>query len=172
MKQLNYILVLFILTSCGAYVDYDYEKDTKFETYKTYNYFSDIKTDFNDLDNKRLVRAIDAKLKTMGFEKSENPSFNIDIKSNQTNQNSNSNVGVGLGGTGKNVGGGISIGIPVGGNRIITEVSIEFVDDSKNGVFWQAVTIISNIGNTPKKREESFVKLVEKVLSKYPPENK
>ena len=169
MKRLNYILLLVLITSCGAFVNYDYEKTTEFETYKTYNYFSDIKTGFNDLDNKRLMRAIDAKLKTMGFEKTENPSFNIDIQSVQTNSSSNSNVGVGIGGTGRSVGGGISIGIPVGGNRTLQEISIEFVDDSKNGVFWQAVTTISNIGNTPDKRQESFTKLIEKVFSKYPP---
>ena len=106
----------------------------------------------------------------MGFSKSNAPSFNIDIKSAQVNSVSNSNVGVGIGGTGRNVGGGISVGIPVGGNTIQTEMSIEFVDDSKNGVFWQAFTTISNIGNTPDKREETFNAIVEKIFSKYPPE--
>ncbi|RZN82600.1 MAG: DUF4136 domain-containing protein [Winogradskyella sp.] len=171
MKLLRFLSVLLLLTSCGAFVDYDYEKGTDFTQYKTYNYFTDMKSGFNQLDEKRLIRVLDAKLKAMGFEKSDTPSFSIDIQSAQIDANSNSNIGVGVGGTGRNVGGGISIGIPVGGNRTIYEINIEFVDDSKNGVFWQAITTISNIGNTPEKREQSFVKLIEKVFSKYPPKN-
>ncbi|GGI58313.1 DUF4136 domain-containing protein [Winogradskyella haliclonae] len=169
MRLLRFLSILFLFTSCGAFVDYDYEKDTDFTQYKTYNYFTDMKSGFNQLDEKRLVRAIDDKLKAMGFEKSETPSFNIDIQSGEIDANSNSAVGVGIGGTGRNVGGGVSIGIPVGQNRVMREISIEFVDDSKNGVFWQAITTMSNIGNTPEKREESFMKLIEKVFSKYPP---
>ena len=105
----------------------------------------------------------------MGLEKSETPSFNIDIQSAEVTLNSNSSVGVGIGGIGRNVGGGVSLGIPVGGNRVTREISIEFVDDSKNGVFWHAITTISNHGNTPEKREASFVKMINKVFSKYPP---
>ncbi len=171
MRLLRFLSILLLFTSCGAFVDYDYEKGTDFSQYKTYNYFTDMKSGFNQLDDKRFLRAIDDKLKAMGFEKSETPSFNIDIQSAEVTSNSNSNVGVGIGGTGRNVGGGVSIGIPVGQNRVMREISIEFVDDSKNGVFWQAITTISNIGNTPEKREESFMKLIEKVFSKYPPKN-
>ncbi|WP_296379477.1 DUF4136 domain-containing protein [Winogradskyella sp.] len=169
MKLIKFLSIVLLFTSCGAFVDYDYEKGTDFTQYKTYNYYSDLKSGFNPLDEKRLFRALDAKLKSMGLEKSETPSFNIDIQSAEVTSNSNSNVGVGIGGTGRNVGGGVSIGIPVGQNRTMREISIEFVDDSKNGVFWQAITTISNYGNTPEKREESFAKLIEKVLSKYPP---
>ena len=169
---MKYLIRLFILTlfcSCGTVVDYDYASNTDFSSYKTYNFFTDMKTGFNQLDENRLMNAIDVKLQSMGFAKSEAPSFNIDIKSAQVDASNANNVGVGIGGTGRNVGGGISIGIPVGGNRTLTEVSIEFVDDSKNGVFWQAFSSLSNIGNTPEKREQSFNQLIEKVFSKYPP---
>lgn len=169
MKLLRLLSVLFLLTSCGALVDYDYEKDTDFSEYKTYNYFTDMKTGFSQLDDKRLIRAMDQKLKALGFEKSETPSFRIDIQSTEAVNNTNSTVGVGIGGTGNSIGGIGSIGIPINSNRTIREISIEFVDDSKSGVFWQAVTTISNIGNSPEKREASFVKLIDKIFVKYPP---
>ncbi|MDG1661461.1 MAG: DUF4136 domain-containing protein [Winogradskyella sp.] len=169
MKLLRLFAILLLFTSCGTFVDYDFEKSTDFSQYKTYNYYSDIKSGFNQLDEKRLLRAIEAKLQSMGLEKSETPSFNIDIQSAEVTLNSNSSVGVGIGGIGRNVGGGVSLGIPVGGNRVTREISIEFVDDSKNGVFWHAITTISNHGNTPEKREASFVKMINKVFSKYPP---
>lgn len=170
MKPLKYILILAFLTSCGAVVNYDYEKSTDFTQYKTYNYFTDMKTGFSQLDNKRLIRTIDAKLKTMGFTKSDEPNFRIDIQSEEINSRTNSNVGVGVGGTGRNVGGGISIGIPVGINKIQREVIIEFVDDSQNGMFWQAVSSIAQPQKaTPEKREAIFIKLIDKIFSKYPP---
>ena len=170
MKRIIYIFATFFLLSCGAFVDYDYEKNTDFSTYKTYDYFTDINTGFSELDNKRLYRVLDAKLKMMGFTKSDNPSFSIDIQSGEVTNNVNNNVGVGIGGVGRNVGGGLSIGLPIGNNTTLREVSIEFVNDSNNGVFWQAVTTISQQSkNTPEKREAAFAKLVEKVFSKYPP---
>lgn len=169
MKLVRLLFALLLLTSCGAFVDYDYDKDVNFSEYKTYNYFSDMKTGLNPLDQNRLINAIDAKMKTLGFTKSETPSFNIDIQTAEVTNQQNSNVGVGIGGTGRSTGGGISVGIPIGGNRPAREIKIEFVDDSKKGVFWEAITIQSNLGTTPQKREESFVKLVERIFSKYPP---
>ncbi|SHH26472.1 DUF4136 domain-containing protein [Winogradskyella jejuensis] len=172
MKLIRYFLVFALFTSCGAYVDYDYDKNTNFSEYKTYNYFTDMQSGLSQLDLNRIMNSIDAKMKLLGYTKSETPSFNIDISTAEVTNNSNSNVGVGIGGTGRNVGGGVSIGIPVGGNRAMREIKIEFVDDSKNGTFWQAVTTQSNLGNTPEKREESFDKLIEKVFSKFPPKQK
>ena len=170
MKVFKYILCLCLITSCGALVDYDYENNTDFSKYKSYNYFTDMNTGFSQLDNKRLVKTIDAKLQAMGFTKTEDPSFRIDIQSGEITNNVGNNVGVGFGGTGRNVGGGMSIGIPVGNNSVLREVSIEFVDDSKSGVFWQAITTINQTrNNTPEKREAAFVKMVEKIFSKYPP---
>ncbi len=98
MKLLRLFAILLLFTSCGTFVDYDFEKSTDFSQYKTYNYYSDIKSGFNQLDEKRLLRAIEAKLQSMGLEKSETPSFNIDIQSAEVTLNSNSSVGVGIGG--------------------------------------------------------------------------
>ncbi|MFD1063844.1 DUF4136 domain-containing protein [Winogradskyella litorisediminis] len=171
MKFLKFLLILFLLSSCGAYVDYDYDKNVKFSEYKTYNFFGDIKSGLNELDENRLLAAIDSKMKLMGYSKSESPSFNIDIQTSEVINSPNSNVGVGIGGTGRNVGGGVSIGIPVGGNRPMRQVKIEFVDAGRDAVIWEAITTQSNLGNTPEKREESFNKLVERVFKKFPPKS-
>lgn len=172
-KFLRLAIILLLFSSCGVIVDYDYEKTTNFSDYQTYNYFTDIKTGLSELDNKRLYRAIDAKLTALGLTKSDNPSFYIDIKSQDVQNRSNSNVGIGLGGTGRNVLGGVSIGIPVGGNSANREISIEFVDDTKNGMFWQAISAGSySVNSTPEKREAKFIVLVDKIFSKYPPSQK
>ncbi|WP_179339960.1 DUF4136 domain-containing protein [Winogradskyella ludwigii] len=173
MKNLKFLFIAFIITSCGTIVNYDYEKSTDFSNYKSYDYFDDMKTGLSELDTKRLIKALDAQLNLMGLTRSENPDFFIDIQSQDIQNRSNSNVGVGVGGTGGNIGGGISVGLPLGGNKNTREISIEFVDDTKTGMFWQAVSESTYSPNaSPEKREEKFKVLIEKVLSSYPPEIK
>ena len=171
MKAFRFILVALMLTSCGAVINYDYEKSTDFSQYKTYNYFDDMKTGLSQLDTKRIIKAIDAKLTTLGLTRSDNPDFFIDIQSQDIQNRSNSNIGVGAGGGGGNVGGGVSVGIPLGGNQHTRELVIDFVDKKQNErLFWQAVSESTYSPNaSPDKREAAFVKLVEKIFSAYPP---
>jgi len=171
MKAFKYILVVLLVTSCGTIVNYDYEKSTDFTQYKTYNYFDDMKTGLSQLDNKRLMRAIDAKLQTMGLTRSENPDFFIDIQSQDVINRNNSTVGVGAGGGGRGGFGGVSVGIPLNGSQNTREITIDFVDKNNNEkLFWQAISESSYRQNaSPEKREETFVKLVEKIFSGYPP---
>ena len=171
MKVFQYVLVVFLLTSCGAVVNYDYEKSTDFNQYKTYNYFDDMETGLSQLDTKRIIRAIDAKLSSMGLTRSDNPDFFIDIQSQDIQNRSNTNIGVGAGGTGGNVGGGIAVGIPLNSNQNTRELIIDFVDKKQNErLFWQAVSESTYRPNaSPERREEAFVKLVEKIFSGYPP---
>lgn len=170
MKHLKFLLIAFLITSCGTIVNYDYEKSTEFNNYKSYNYFDDMKTGLSELDTKRLIRTMDKKLQTMGFTKSDNPDFYIDINSQQVQSRNNSNVGVGVGGGGGRGFGGVSVGIPIGQNKQSREIVIEFVDDSKTGMFWQAISESNyNPNSSPEKREAKFVTLVEKIFSSYPP---
>ena len=172
MKNLKFLLILFLVTSCGSAVYYDYEKSTEFNNYKSYNYFDEMKTGLSELDTKRLMRAMDAKLSTMGLTKSETPDFYIDILSQDIQSRNNSNVGIGVGGGGGRGFGGVSVGIPVGQNKQSREIIIEFVDDTKTGMFWQAISESKYSANaTPEKREEQFVTIVEKVFSNYPPKS-
>ncbi|RCW89936.1 DUF4136 domain-containing protein [Winogradskyella arenosi] len=173
MKNLKFLLLLFILSSCGSIVNYDYEKSTDFKSYKTYNYFGDMTTGLSELDTKRIIRAIDQKLETLGLQRSEHPDFYIDIQSQNLQNANRSNVGIGVGGGGGRVGGGISVGIPVNQNKQTREISIEFVDDSKTGMFWQALAEYRyDVKATPEERAAQFTKLVEKVFATYPPEEK
>lgn len=174
MKPFRYVLVLLLMSSCGAVIHYDYEKTTDFTQYKTFNYFDDMKTGLSELDTKRLIRAIDASLEAKGMQRTENPDFFIDIMSQDIQNINNSNVGVGVGGTGSNMGGGISVGLPIGGNKNSREITIDFVD-KRNGerLFWQAVSESTyNINAKPEQREANFKTLIEKIFKAYPPEIK
>ncbi|WP_299277413.1 DUF4136 domain-containing protein [uncultured Psychroserpens sp.] len=174
MKNIYIIFVLALLTSCAPIrVNYDYEKTTDFSAYKTYNYYTNLNTGMNELDDKRLINALNQALQSKGYSLSETPDFLIDIKSAEFQQQRNNNVGVGVGGTGRNVGGGISIGLPIGQSQLGREIIFDFVDERKNGLFWQAVSESNYKPNaTPDKREALFTALVDKVLQGFPPESK
>jgi len=160
------------MSSCAPVkVNYDYEKTTDFKAYKTYNYYADLNTGLSELDTKRLLGVLDKILQANGYTLSETPDFFIDIKSSEYQERTRSNVGVGVGGSGRNVGGGISIGIPVGQNKLNRQIIFEFVDENKNGLFWQAISESSyNPNASPEKREALFNTIVSKVLEGFPPE--
>lgn len=172
------LIMLFFLTtlvfSCAPVkVNYDYEKSTNFNSYKTYNYYSDLNMGMSELDGKRLLNAIDEAMTIKGLRLSDSPDFLINITTRQYQEARHNNVGVGLGGSGGRVGGGVSVGIPIGQAKINREIVFEFVDESKSGLFWQAISESSyNPNAKPNQREEKFKAIVTKVLSGYPPYNK
>ncbi len=171
MKSIKTLLLLLIVASCAPIqVNYDYEKGTNFTQYKTYNYYSNMETGLSELDTKRLFDILDKRLNAKNITLSDTPDFYVNIQSSEYQEAQRNTVGVGLGGSGRNVGGGISIGIPVGQANINREIIIDFVDESKNGLFWQAVSESSfNPNATPEKREERLKAIVDKVLEGYPP---
>lgn len=170
MRYLSLIVVLFLVSCAPIRVNYDYETATDFTTYKTYNYYANIQSGLNELDTNRLMNALDEELQSKGLTLSETPDFFIDIKSDEFQEATRSSVGVGLGGGGRNVGGGVSIGIPVGQSNLNRQIIIDFVDENGVGLFWQAVSEDSfNPNAKPDKREAKFKAIVVKILENYPP---
>ncbi|WP_139001908.1 DUF4136 domain-containing protein [Hyunsoonleella aestuarii] len=165
------ILMLLLFVSCAPiYVNYDFEKSTDFSKFKTYNYYGDMQTGLSALDTKRLLDVLDLKMAQKGFSLSDKPDFYIDIKSSEFQAAQRNTVGVGVGGGGRNVGGGISIGLPIGQANVNRQIIFEFVDEEGIGLFWQAISESSfNPNATPEKREARFTAIVDKILVKYPP---
>ena len=165
------MLLVLLFTSCHVVrVQTDYEKETDFSNYSTYNYFSDLETGLSELDEKRLIRILDAAMQSEGVLLSEEPDFLINIESGIYQTPRNNTVGVGVGGTGRNVGGGVSVGIPIGQSNVQREIIFDFVDSQKDMLFWQATSKSGFSENaTPVEREKKLQQIVEKVLSKYPP---
>ena len=163
-------LLLFVVSCAPIYVNHDYDKETNFEAYKTYNYYTNMETGLSELDTKRLLDALDADLSAKGFSLSNTPDFFIDIKTREYQGSPRQTVGVGVGGSGRNVGGGVSVGIPIGQSNVTREITIDFVDETKKQLFWQAVSESAfNPNTTPDKREARFNAIAEKVLKKFPP---
>lgn len=163
--------IVLIMASCTTVkVYYDYDKQADFSNYTTYNYYPDMVTGLSQLDERRLFDAIDTELQLKGVRFSEDPDFYINIKTRFFEPVPKSSVGVGVGGTGRNIGGGVSIGIPVGQPSQQREIRFDFVDSKKDELFWNAVSESSfNESMTPEKREARLREIAAKVLAKYPP---
>jgi hypothetical protein len=171
MRSILALILLIFVTSCAPInVNYDYEKSIDFNQYKTYNYYSNVETGLSELDSKRFMNILNAQMKNKGFSLSESPDFYINIKSQEFQGVQRSSVGVGIGSTGRNFGGGLSMGIPIGQSNINREIIIDFVDENKTGLFWQAVTETNyNPNSSPERKEERFKFLINKILEGYPP---
>ena len=174
MKSVKILFISLIFFSCAPiYVTHDFEKGTDFSKYKSYNYYQDIETGLSSLDNKRLFKVLENELQSRGLSHSESPDFYINIFSQEFQEEQRSAVGVGMGGGGGNIGGGVSVGIPIGQSNISRQIVFEFVDENGIGLFWQAVTESSyNPNAVPEKRELYLKALVENVFKKYPPKSK
>ncbi|WP_420572306.1 DUF4136 domain-containing protein [Kordia sp.] len=169
MKYLGTLLLLILFVGCTApRVVYDYDRNTSFETYKTYNFYPDIKTGLSDLDNKRLFRQADSILQSRGFVRTATPDFYINIEASAFQPDQNGGVGVGVGGGGRNVGGGISIGLPVG-SKHNQQLVFDFVDVRKDELYWQAIAEgYYKEKATPEEREAYFRMIILKILKGYP----
>lgn len=167
------MVLILLVTSCTAIrVNYDYDKEVDFSNYTTYNYFSDMDSGLSQLDEKRLVRILDSTLTSRGYRLAEEPEFFINILSNEFRKAPNNSVGVGIGGTGRNVGGGISVGIPVRSSGVQRSIQFDFVDAQRDALIWQAVAESGYRENaSPSVRENNLEALVQKVFSKYPPKS-
>ena len=174
MKRLFLLFSVLLFVGCNPIkVTFDYEKSANFNNYKSYNYYDDMKTGMNELDTKRLIKALDAAMQVKGYSRTDNPDFFIDIGSSEYQQQSNNNMVLGAGTGGGNVGGGISVGIPVGQPKMGRQIVIEFVDERGIGLFWQAISESSyNPNASPEKREAQFVAIVAKIIEGYPPGDK
>lgn len=174
MKSIIPFLFLVFLVSCSAVrVNYDYDRNTDFTKYTTYNYYPNMDTGLSELDTKRLLRAIDSTMRGKGFLLSEEPEFLIGIMSRSFQAPRNNTVGVGIGGSGRNVGGGMSIGIPVGAANVEREIQFDFVDSQKDELFWQAISVSSlKETSSPDEREQILQALVVKTFEKYPPKSR
>ncbi|MCL6272415.1 DUF4136 domain-containing protein [Muricauda sp. 2012CJ35-5] len=172
MKDLGFLILLMLLVSCGGVkVNYDYDKSTDFSNYTSYNYFSDMNSGLSQLDEKRLLRVLDSTLQSKGFLLTEEPDFYINIISSEYRNAPNNSVGVGIGGTGRNVGGGVSVGLPLGNTGIQRRIQFDFVDAQKDALFWQASTESGYRENaSPSVREDRIRALVHKVFDKFPPQ--
>lgn len=171
MKKTIFFLALIGVFSCASPKYFqDYDRQADFSTYKTYAFYTEMDTGLSDLDEDRLLAAIDSVLQGKGLEKSTNPDFKINFYADYFETPSRNSLGIGIGGGGGNVGVGVSGGIPIGGIKSYLNLTLEFIEHPSNVLFWQGVAEARfNPNMAPGQRSAYFHTLAAGVLENYPP---
>lgn len=151
----------------------DYDEKADLSSYQTYDYFIVKDNGFNDLDIKRVKKALDSYLEEKGISPKKIPDFSINFYAETYTVENQNNIGVGIGGGNRGFGGGVSSGIPINTSRDMIAFTVEFIDALNNELFWQCVveTKIRDTTN-PTERQNFINEIVQKALEKYPPEAK
>ncbi len=169
MRPLKFLFLIFIVGCSSTNVVYDYDSKTDFKVYKTFNFFEDAGEGLNELDVKRIANELSNGLQQKGMRLSEEPDMYINILSKESEKVDRSTIGIGMGG-GRNVGFGISGGIPIGSKKMNQTLIIDFVKSENDELLWQGIsngTIKEQ--TTPKEKLMHYKKIIEKMLMNYPP---
>lgn len=172
-RSLLYLFLLF-LASCNApQAVYDYDQQANFSQYQTYAIYPELLTGLSQLDEGRLINSVEKGLKGEGLSLSSTPDLYMNIYSEEFRQQSDSRLGVGVGGTGRNVGVGVSGGIPLGGPETYLRLTFDLIDAKTDALVWQAVVESSfDLEAAPAERQQRFDQIVQKALSGYPPKRR
>lgn len=180
------ILFILFLSSCASVnVLSDYDRQTDFTAYKSYAFYKTgiDRAQISDLDKKRILRAIETEMDSLGFVKSDEPDLLISIFTNERVE-----VDV-YNGWGYGYGWGWGWGWPgyygyynpyfwgpgYYGNNVSTRTEgslyIDLIDTAKKELVWQGrgVGTLNNTKNIEKK-EKRIRLFVSQILQQYPPE--
>lgn len=163
------LVITFFIASCVA-LSVDYDRAVNFSQYKSYDFYPDIESGLNSLDNERIMTLVDSMLNTKGIVQSGSPQLLINFFSNAYVDDSGSSIGIGLG---KNLGIEIFGEIPIGSDKINQSLTVDFIDAEKDALVWQAVISSEySISATPQEKEAYYRKLIQKAFKKFPPGKK
>jgi hypothetical protein len=171
MKILKLLLVCIIIYSCGGpRAVYDYDEQVNYSTYNSIGIYPDIRSGLSELDQRRLLNSVNEALEEKGMLATTMPDLYLNIYSESYQEPSRSSVGVGIGGTGRNVGVGVSGGIPIGGPENFLRLTFDLVDVRTDELVWQAVVDSKfDLNSSPEERQKKFDKIVDEALEGYPP---
>lgn len=171
MRLLKLTFICLFLWSCGGpRAVYDYDEQVNFDSYSSIAIYPDIRTGLSALDEKRLLSSVENAISSRNLMAAGNPDLYINVYTEQYQEPSRTNVGVGIGGTGRNVGVGVSGGIPLGGPETFLRLTFDLVDVETDALVWQAVVDSKfNFDANPEQRKKRFDRIVEEALEGYPP---
>jgi len=176
LQTIPIVLLLLALTSCSSVrVAADYDKNANFDEYKTFAFYKPgiDKAEINDIDKRRILRALESNMIAKGFTKSETPDLLVSFftKSRKEINVYNNNYGYGYYGYGW----GWS---PYYWNNYNTVsestqglLYIDLIDAKKKELIWQGQGT-GYLSQSTNKKEELIKEFVFKILEKYPPEIK
>jgi hypothetical protein len=185
MKKISFIWIAVLLTvaitAFGQDVRYNFDKDTDFSKFKTYEWVI-IKgaTPVDDLTDKQIKAAVDAQLATKGLTKVEGVDANLLVgyqtavgtEKQFTSYNTGWGYGPGWYGGGWYGGAG---GMTTGQTSTIYngQLAVDMYDAAGRDLVWRGVVSKSlDPKAKPDKRQKNLTKALTKLFKDYPPKAK
>jgi hypothetical protein len=170
MKNLILLVGLTgILFSCNSQkVSVDYDRNFDFNQVKSYTL--ETNTSLSDLDQARLVAAIEQNLKFRGVQRVDNSNVHIKISPREyVTSRTNSSLGIGMGTGGRGFGGGLSVGVPLTTSKTLNlDYTVSMYDNST--MIWEGILNIQMPMNASADvKQQSIDKGVYKLFKNYPP---
>lgn len=172
MKAYRFLILIFLVSACNAPRSYiDYDEQVNFSAISSYSLFPELRSGLSELDQERLIRSLEAGFREEGLSRTSEPDILVNVYSEEFLEQSGNSLGIGVGGTGRNVGVGISGGIPLGGPNTWLSLTFDIIDAEKDELIWQAV-VQSKFDKdaSPEKRQAAFDRMVAKALQDFPPD--
>lgn len=166
------LLIVLVIAACNSpkiYTDYDEAVD--FNNYQSFDFYEDMESGLDTLDQVRLQKALQTTLEEKEFSShTDHPDFKINFYADFTEETNRNDLGISIGTFGSHVGGNIASGIPIFSKRKFMQITVEFADGEKNTLYWQGVAEV-RLKNNPsaKERTQIFTTIAQKILNQYPP---
>jgi len=179
-----FILVVFLLvTACGTTVNVDYDKQTNFNSLKSFTLMpsSEIKTGDERLDSplvdQRIRKAILATLKMRGYQEvKSNPDFSVAYQLGVRSEidSSRASMTVGVGTYGRRSAVGMTYGHPGYVESYERGIlTIDVLKGSDRRLVWRGSSGRRLYdGRTPEKSDKEINAVVKEILDKFPPGDK
>lgn len=168
-----FLIVVFTITSinCSSIrVVSDFDKEVTFSNYKTFAFYKPgiDKAEINDIDKKRILRAIEKTMLEKGFQKSESPDMLISIFTKSREEVNVYSNGFGPYGYGW----GWTPFYWNNNTSVVTSTQgilyIDLIDASKKELIWQGQGS-GYLTSNPEKKEGLIQEFVSEILEQYPP---
>jgi hypothetical protein len=175
LKFTPILVFAILLSSCSSVrVAADYDREANFDNYKTFAFFKPgiDKAEINDIDKRRILRAIEAELMAKGLTKSENPDMLVSIftKSNQRVDIYNNAWGAGGWGWGGFNRWGWGMNRSQVSSKTEGVLYIDLVDTNKKELIWQGSGTGYLVTRNVDKKEARIKEFVAKTMTQFPPE--
>lgn len=166
------VLAMVTLTSCNSVqVVADYDKQVDFNNFKTFAFYKPgiDKAKINDLDKRRILRAIENELTAKGFTKSENPDLLVSIIASSREKidvynNYYGGYGWGWGWNPYFYGNYNTVSTSTEGS-----LYIDLIDAKKKELVWQGQGVGYLSTMNMEQKEERIKEFVSEIMAVYPP---
>ncbi|HUH36558.1 MAG TPA: DUF4136 domain-containing protein [Spongiibacteraceae bacterium] len=170
----------WLLAACASdpvTVDYDQSIDFKaIHSYQWYSERSGVGENFDPLIADRVQSAIKQQLgQRQWVERPEGSGADVKVRyfvaNSAETKSSNSNASVGLGSFGGSSAFGVSLGFPLGGDRIVrqAQIIIDLMGVETSKLMWRGATVVK-LDNDPIKVTGQIEAAVADILSRFPPQ--